>query len=276
MSHIWNYLILGCTAFVSICVAISATHARKRDRQHAAADHNLEIEIAKAEAKKEAEKVAEKELQHAYGEISNLEQKLSDTNRHLAQQQYTSANLSYQVETEKAGARKEFEHELQLSYAKISNLEHKLNSAYDRIEKLKNELESALIHTPKYSVPATPQLTPTPRMTLFYKTHYPKTWGYIENNTIYPDSYVSIYNYYWGELQKRHGDGIVFDTLTEQEQSYVRYLPFGDYVFLSDIKSDTYHINPNCYSLLKTPYLTVDAIHANGRKRCTKCVPSNK
>lgn len=270
VSFDWKNILFVVIALLSLCHTVLSSIKQRKEREKYYAD----LRILRRDLKQKEEYISSVDKK-----ISLLEQKLHDANRHIEQQrvrQFSSGNFSHQIETAKAESEKSSEHELQLAYAKISNLEQKLNGSYDRIEKLKKELESALIHTPKYSVPATPQLTPTPRMTLFYKTHYPKTWGYIENNTIYPDSYVSIYNYYWGELQKRHGDGIVFDTLTDQEQSYVRYLPCGDYVFLSDIKSDTYHINPNCYSLLKTPYLTVDAIHANGRKRCTKCVPPPK
>lgn len=224
--HVWNYLLLGGFAFTAVLVAISTSRARSQEQRNF--ESRIKVQVDKA--KEEANKAAEKEIQHAYSEISALEQKLKD--------------------------------------------------AYKRIDDLRDELQAALTPPPKLKFPRPvqspePQFEPLPYVTSLYQTKYPKTWGYIQNNVVSPDSYIPIYHYYWGKLQEHHGDGIVFGTLSEEEQSYVRYLPFGDTVYLSDNKSDTYHLNPNCYSLLRTAYLTVDSIHANGRKRCSKCVPPN-
>lgn len=234
MSHVWNYLVLGATALISICVAIGTTHARKRDLQHAAADHNLQIEIARSEAKREARKESEKELQIAHAEISRLESKLNDANA--------------------------------------------------EVDKLKERLAIALAPVPKPAPPKPvakpetpgPSIDHIPRLAIHYISKYPKTWGYIKHNATNPDSYVYTYDHYWGKLQEYHGDGVIFDTLSDKEQELVKYKPLGDSVYISSVDSDTYHAIPDCYSLLKSKCLEIDAVHRIVLKRCTKCVAPPK
>lgn len=126
--------------------------------------------------------------------------------------------------------------------------------------------------------PAIPQqetIVPAPSPTLLqtFHTKYPKSWYYIRKYARNSDSYLSYYCFVWGALQEHHGDGIIYGTLTNEEQSLVNYPSVGKRVWLSSESSDTYHSTPNCYILLKSVPIEADAIHAIVKKRCTKCVP---
>lgn len=174
---------------------------------------------------------------------------------------------------------------------KIILLEQNLQEAYDRINKLNNELEAS--HTPPPTpVPApvlAPARKPVPSLLpdfpapavdispkTLYMIKYPRTWRFIRNNALVPDSYVNYYHSVWGRLQANHGDGVIFDTLTDEEQAYVDYPPIGKNVYLTSVDSDTYHTTPNCYTLLKSNFIEVDASLTIVYKRCTKCVPPHK
>lgn len=105
-----------------------------------------------------------------------------------------------------------------------------------------------------------------------YRSQYPATWSYINRNAEHAESYIYYYHFVWGELQAKHGDGIIYGSLSEDEQALVNYPPVGKTVFISAVNSKTYHSTPDCYALLKSTPIEVDAIHTIVRKRCTKCV----
>lgn len=119
---------------------------------------------------------------------------------------------------------------------------------------------------------ALPDPFPAPVYHLLYKSKYPKTWSYINKNAKNAESYVNYYHFVWGKLQEQHGDGIIYGTLTDDEQALIQYPPLGKCAYLSSETSDTYHSTPNCYSLLKSAPIVVDATQTVIRKRCTKCV----
>lgn len=107
----------------------------------------------------------------------------------------------------------------------------------------------------------------------YYREHYPAVWGYISKHSSNPHKYVEYYHYLWGDLQKFHGNGLIFGTLSPYQQSLVRYFPVGHHVFLSSTKSKHYHAHPACYSLLTATPIEVDALAALGLQPCSKCVP---
>lgn len=115
-----------------------------------------------------------------------------------------------------------------------------------------------------------------PNIPVLYHAKYPKTWRYLQNQSKDPENYVFYYHYIWGRLQEHHGDGIIYGTLTDEEQSLVDYPSVGEFVYLSSEKSKSYHSTPECYSLLRSTPIKADAIHAIVRERCTKCVPPPK
>lgn len=129
-------------------------------------------------------------------------------------------------------------------------------------------------------VPVTPDPEPTPddlpNCPVLYRTQYPASWSYIRHNAKNPESYVYYYHYVWGKLQEHHGDGIIYGTLSDEEQALVNYPNVGRLVYMSSVNSDKYHSTPNCYALLKSTPIEVDAIQAIVRERCTKCVPPRK
>lgn len=105
-----------------------------------------------------------------------------------------------------------------------------------------------------------------------YRSHYPATWAYINHNTKDAESYIYYYHFVWGDLQAKHGDGIIYGSLSEDEQALVNYPPVCKTVYISAVNSKTYHSTPKCYALLKSTPIEVDVIHTIVRKRCTKCV----
>ena len=105
-----------------------------------------------------------------------------------------------------------------------------------------------------------------------YRSQYPATWAYINRNAKHAECYIYYYHFIWGDLQAKHGDGIIYGSLSDDEQALVNYPPVGKTVFIAAINSKTYHSIPNCYALLKSAPIEVDAIHSIVRKRCTKCV----
>lgn len=105
-----------------------------------------------------------------------------------------------------------------------------------------------------------------------YRILYPSTWAYIYKNAEDPYEYIEYYNSVWGDLQRYHGDGITFDTLTSYEQTLVNYPGIGNYVYKASKTSKTYHSTTKCYTLLKsTPVLTF-AYNTRGLDPCSKCV----
>lgn len=232
MSHVWNYLMLGSVALVSICVSVHVCRSRSREvMQNSVVTEQLKNKVSKliSDVAKSKE-----ELQHAYAEMAKLESNLNDANA--------------------------------------------------EVDKLKEKLKIALAPVPKPAPPkpvAKPETTGPaidhiPLLAIHYISKYPKTWGYIKHNATNPDSYVYTYDHYWGKLQEYHGDGVIFDTLTDKEQELVKYKPLGDSVYISSVDSDTYHAIPDCYSLLKSKCIEIDAVHRIVRNRCTKCVAPPK
>ena len=106
----------------------------------------------------------------------------------------------------------------------------------------------------------------------YYKATYPMTWGYITKNSTSPNTYVITYNSIWGDLQRYHGDGIVFRTLTAYEQSLVNYPSIGLSVYFASSTSTTYHSIPYCYTLLGSDIISRSAEYRYRYDPCSKCV----
>lgn len=126
-----------------------------------------------------------------------------------------------------------------------------------------------------YTPPALSRATASPQPTntgSYYERYYPNTWNYICKYTFSPYEYVKIYDRIWGDLQRYHGDGIPFATLTAYEQSLVNYPDHGQYIYVSS-GSHTYHNTRDCYTLLRsTSVLRYSYISHIRYSPCSKCV----
>lgn len=277
MSHVWNYLLLGGAAFVSLCVAIASYQSRKREHVESTAYiEELRRRLSTSSIKKDDE---EKELQIAYAEMAKLEQKLQDANRHIEQQrdrQFSSANLSLQIETAKAEAKKAAEHELQLAHAKISNLERILTDSNHQIKILREDLKKAQDGSaPPVLMYVPPVPDPFPEvgdLREFYSVHYPTTWNYIHTRALNANSYLNYYHYIWGNLQINHGDGLAHGTLTEDQRALINYPPLGPDIYVATLDSPHYHSTPNCYDLLRSHPVKCSRSCSYKYVPCTKCV----
>lgn len=137
--------------------------------------------------------------------------------------------------------------------------------------------------TPPASAPPTstihldpePTAADIPDCPRIYRNNYPATWAYIQRYAGNAEDYVYYYHFVWGKLQEHHGDGIIYGSLSEDQQKLVNYLPLGNVVYLSSTKSDKYHATPECYSLLKSSPFAVKKDDVLTKQRCTKCVPPN-
>ena len=105
-----------------------------------------------------------------------------------------------------------------------------------------------------------------------YKEDYPMTWGYIVNNEEYSIDYIAYYDSVWGDLQKKHGDGIIFDTLTPEQRRLVHFPPLTDRIYLSSFDAKVYHSTPMCYTLLKSEPVFTYVEEINLYEPCSKCV----
>lgn len=129
---------------------------------------------------------------------------------------------------------------------------------------------------------ATPRrtATPTPRRTvssslslaLYYQINYPMVWGYISKYAAVPESYIETYDRIWGDLQRYHGDGIPFDTLSRYEQSLVNYPGIGSYIYFASASSREYHSTVYCYTLLRSTPVQRSSRFASQYNPCSKCV----
>lgn len=181
--------------------------------------------------------------------------------------------------------RENYYRELRILKLELQKKDKLLQSSSDKIASLEQKLRETpvAIETPPPVAPSLPDVAPVeipslPDLSIRskYILYYPQTWMYIKQHAKVPNSYVSIYNYHWGKLQEFHGDGIIFDTLSEEEQALVHYQEIGKHVYLSSLDTDTYHSTPNCYSLLKSNPVEVDALLRTVYQRCSKCVPPPK
>lgn len=105
-----------------------------------------------------------------------------------------------------------------------------------------------------------------------YDREYPATWAYICKNADDPYEYVEYYDSVWGDLQRYHGDGVPFDTLTSYEQSLVHYPEKGSYIYFASKTSKTYHSTAKCYTLLKSNVVSRLATISSRFEPCSKCV----
>lgn len=105
----------------------------------------------------------------------------------------------------------------------------------------------------------------------YYKMNFPMTWGYISKYADNPSEYIVFYHDVWGDLQKHHGDGIPFDTLSWYEQSLVDYPDIGAYIYFSKGGS-TYHSTRDCYTLLRSETSFRSSQFASQYSPCSKCV----
>ena len=119
---------------------------------------------------------------------------------------------------------------------------------------------------------ATSTPKPTSSLADYYKSTYPMTWGYILKNSTSPYTYIYTYDNIWGDLQRYHGDGILFSTLSPYEQSLVNYPAIANSVYFSSSTSSTYHSIPYCYTLLGSQLTTRSAQYRNQYSPCSKCV----
>lgn len=136
--------------------------------------------------------------------------------------------------------------------------------------------KSAYATIPPYKTAAPTSSTksaPTNSATLitYYKMNFPMTWGYISKYADSPANYIVYYHNVWGDLQKYHGDGIPFDTLSRYEQSLVNYPPIGLYIYFAK-GSNTYHSTRDCYTLLRSETSFRGAKSAYMYEPCSKCV----
>ena len=122
--------------------------------------------------------------------------------------------------------------------------------------------------------------TPTPMSTsasstplvFYYQMNYPMTWGYISKYSSAPESYLQTYDRIWGDLQRYHGDGIPFDTLSRYEQSLVNYPGIGSYIYFANASSREYHSTVYCYTLLRSNPVQRSSRYASQYNPCSKCV----
>lgn len=135
---------------------------------------------------------------------------------------------------------------------------------------------------------STPRPTATPRRTaapapmrtssaasplsFYYQMNYPMTWGYISKYSSAPESYLQTYDRIWGDLQRYHGDGIPFDTLSRYEQSLVNYPGIGSYIYFANASSREYHSTVYCYTLLRSNPVQRSSRYASQYNPCSKCV----
>lgn len=135
---------------------------------------------------------------------------------------------------------------------------------------------------------STPRPTATPRRTaapapmrtssaasplsFYYQMNYPMTWGYISKYAAVPESYIQTYDRIWGDLQRYHGDGIPFDTLSRYEQSLVNYPGIGSYIYFASASSREYHSTVYCYTLLRSTPVQRSSRFASQYNPCSKCV----
>ena len=105
-----------------------------------------------------------------------------------------------------------------------------------------------------------------------YRILYPSTWAYIYKNAEDPYEYIEYYDSVWGDLQRYHGDGIPFNTLTSYEQSLVHYPEKGSYIYFASKTSKTYHSTAKCYTLLKSNVVSRLATISSRFEPCSKCV----
>ena len=271
MSHIWNYTILGGVAFISLCVAVHASRSRKRERETFSTYHNLEDEIAKL---LESKKATEKELQLAYAEISNLERNLNDTNHQIDQlRQKNDSDLHMR---KIAAVKEEAEQKLRQANAKISDLMQKLRESQQHIDKLTADLKKAqkdalppqLMYVPPVPNPY-PEVGDLP---IFYSTHYPTTWAYIQRYALNKSAYIHYYHFIWGNLQINHGDGLVHGKLTDEQRARINYPVPGSDIFIGTNDSIHYHNTPNCYTLLGSHHVAYSRSNAFRYIPCSKCV----
>lgn len=104
-----------------------------------------------------------------------------------------------------------------------------------------------------------------------YQEEYPSTWAYISKYSDDPYDYVVYYDIIWGDLQKYHGDGIFFDTLSKYEQSLVDYPTVDEYICRVQ-GSNTYHSTASCYTLLRSDVITLSSKYSYLYEPCSKCV----
>lgn len=105
----------------------------------------------------------------------------------------------------------------------------------------------------------------------YYKMNFPMTWGYISKYSDNPSEYIVFYHDVWGDLQKYHGDGIPFDTLSWYEQSLVDYPDIGSYIYFA-VGGKTYHSTRDCYTLLRSETSLRSSQFASQYSPCSKCV----
>lgn len=105
----------------------------------------------------------------------------------------------------------------------------------------------------------------------YYQRYYPVSWAYLFKYADNPYDYVVYYDDVWGDLQKYHGDGISFATLTPYEQSLVNYPTIGSNIYFAR-GGTTYHSTYLCYTLLRSQVSVRPARYSYMYEPCSKCV----
>lgn len=268
MSHVLYYGILGGVSLVSLLSAIITSRRRVRDLRKAQADTKCQVE----NAVKEAKRASEKEIRHAYAEISTLEHKLEESDA----RQRIAADLAERIESSDAEALKEAEQKFQVANAKISELVQQQREYRKNISDLKAELkkaqEDAMPPRLMYVPPVPDPFPEVGDLRRFYSVHYPTTWNYILRRSLNANSYLNYYHYVWGNLQINHGDGFVHGELTEDQRALVNYPPPGKYIYVSSLDSSRYHNTSNCYDLLQYRPIECNRSCVDRYIPCTKCV----
>lgn len=266
MSHVWNYLMLGSVALVSICVSVHMCRSRSREvLQNSVVTEQLKNKVSKliSDVAK-----AKEELQHAYAEMAKLEQNLNE-------QQLLRQNAVADLHADTV-AKQVAEQKLRQANAQIADLVQRQQEYQKRIAKLTEELKKSHEEAmpPKLMlVPPVP--APFPEvgdLHKFYSSHYPTTWNYIKTHALNEYSYLNYYHYVWGNLQINHGDGLVHGSLTEEQRALVNYPQPGKYIYLSSLDSPHYHNTSNCYALLRYHPIECNRSCADRYAPCTKCV----